>query len=63
MEIQSDGQMGWHIGAEGWHGTYAAEDGVIHAQLTPDSGQSPQLWDFHIAAETKRQGWKWPIGT
>ena len=55
--------MGWHIGAEGWHGTYAVEDGVIHAQLTPDSGQSPQLWDFHIAAETKRQGWKWPIRT
>ena len=51
MEIRSDGQMSWHIGAEGWHGTYSVEDGVIHARLTSDLEQSTQLWDFHITAE------------
>ena len=51
MEIRSDGQMSWYIGAEGWHGTYTLEDGVIHAQLTSDLEQSTRLWDFRIAAE------------
>lgn len=49
MEIQSDGQMSWYIGAENWHGTYTLADGVIHARLTSDSEQTPQLWDFRIA--------------
>ena len=43
--------MSWYIGAEGWHGTYTVEDGVIHAQLTSDLEQSTQLWDFHITEE------------
>ena len=30
MEIRSNGQMSWYIGAESWHGTYTVEDGVIH---------------------------------
>ena len=49
MEIQSDGQMSWYIGAEGWHGTYTLADGVIHAQLTSDAEQTSQLWNFRIA--------------
>lgn len=49
MEIRSDGQMSWYIGAEGWHGTYTLENGVIRAQLTSDSEQSTRLWDFRIA--------------
>ena len=53
MEIRSDGEMSWYIGAEGWHGTYTVEDGVIHAQLTSDSEQSTQLWDFRIAIENE----------
>lgn len=53
MEIRSDGEMSWYIGAEGWHGTYDLEDGVIHAQLTSDLEQSTQLWDFHITAENE----------
>ena len=53
MEIRSDGQMSWYIGAEGWHGTYTVEDGVIHARLTSDLEQSPQLWDFRITAENE----------
>ena len=51
MELRSDGQMSWYIGAEGWHGTYTVEDGVIHAQLASDSEQSTHLWDFRIIAE------------
>ena len=53
MEIQSDGQMSWYIGAEGWHGAYTVEDGVMHAQLTSDLEQSTGLWDFRITAENE----------
>ena len=51
MEIRSNGQMSWYIGAEGWHGTYTIENDVIHAQLTSDLEQSTQLWDLRIVAE------------
>ena len=53
MEIRSDGQISWYIGAEGWHGTYTVEDGAIHAQLTYDLEQSTRLWDFRITAENE----------
>ena len=53
MEIRSNGQMSWYIGAEGWHGTYTVEDGVIHAQLTSDLEQSTQPWDFRIVIENE----------
>ena len=53
MEIRSDGQMSWYIGAEGWHGTYTVEDGVIHAQLTSDLEQAQRLWDFRIVVENE----------
>ena len=51
MEIRSNGQMSWYIGAEGWHGTYTVEDGVLRAQLTSDSEQTTQSWDFRIMEE------------
>ena len=51
MEIRSNGQMSWYIGAESWHGTYTAEDGVIHAQLTSDLEQATRNWEFRITAE------------
>ena len=53
MELRSDGQMSWYIGAESWHGTYTLEDGVIHAQLTSDLEQSTQRWEFLITAENE----------
>ena len=53
MELQSDGQMSWYIGAESWHGTYTVADGVIHAQLTSDLEQSTQIWDFRITVENE----------
>ena len=45
--------MSWYIGAEGWHGTYTVENGVLHAQLTSDSEQSTRSWDFRISAENE----------
>lgn len=53
MEIRSDGQMSWYIGAEGWYGTYSVEDGVIHGQLTSNLEQSTRTWDFRITAENE----------
>ena len=43
MEIRSDGEMNWYIGAESWQGTYTLEDRVLHAQLTSDLEQTTQL--------------------
>ena len=51
MEIRSNGQMSWYIGAESWHGTYTVEDGVLHAQLTSDLEQSTQSWNFRVTEE------------
>ena len=51
MEIRSNGQMSWYIGAEGWHGTYTLADGVVHAQLVSDLEQSTKNWDFRITSE------------
>ncbi len=51
MEIRSNGQMSWHIGAESWHGTYTVADGVMQAQLVSDLEQSTKLWDFRITEE------------
>ena len=51
MEIRSNGQMSWYIGAESWHGTYTVEDGVLHAQLVSDLEQSTQSWNFRVTEE------------
>ena len=51
MEIRSNGQLSWHIGAESWHGTYTVEESILRAQLASDSEQSPRLWDLRILEE------------
>ena len=51
MEIRSNGQMGWYIGAEGWYGTYTLEDDVVYAELTSESEQCTKPWDFRIIEE------------
>lgn len=53
MEIRSNGQMSWYIGAEGWHGTYTLEDRMLHAQLTSDLEQTTQLWDFRVVMKNE----------
>ena len=51
MEIRSNGQMSWYIGAEGWHGTCTAEGASLHAALISDLDQTAKDWDFRAAAE------------
>ena len=51
MEIRGNGEMSWYIGAEGWHGTYAVEDTILHACLTSDLEQTTRNWDFRITSE------------
>ena len=53
IKILGNGEMSWYIGAEGWHGTYTLEDGVVHAQLTSDLEQATQLWDFRVVTENE----------
>ncbi|MGN0341685.1 MAG: hypothetical protein ACI4DO_02735, partial [Roseburia sp.] len=36
MEIRSDGQMSWYIGAAGGSGTYTVDDDLLHAALVND---------------------------
>lgn len=56
MEIRGNGEMSWHIGAEGWHGTYSVEKNILHAHLTSDLDQSPRNWDLRITWENGTTG-------
>lgn len=51
MEIRSDGLMSWYIGAEGWHGDYTLEEGILYARLTSDLDQSVRTWNFRVVTE------------
>ena len=41
MEIRSNGQISWYIGAEGGHGTYQREGGTLTADMVTDADQKP----------------------
>ena len=56
MEIRGNGEMSWYIGAEGWHGTYSAEDHILHAHLTSDLEQASQNWDLRVTWENGTTG-------
>ena len=56
MEIRGNGEMSWHIGAEGWQGTYSVADNTLRAQLTSDLEDSTQNWDFRITSENGTAG-------
>ena len=51
MEIRSDGQMSWYIGAEGWHGTYEVDGETLHAEMNSELDGRTLSWDFHITTE------------
>lgn len=53
MEIRSDGQMNWYIGAEGWHGAYEVSGETLHAELASELEDRTLSWDFHITAENE----------
>ena len=48
MEIRSNGQMSWYIGAVGGSGTYTMEGNVLHAKLTDSVEQKESFMDFRI---------------
>ena len=53
MEIRSDGQMSWYIGAAGGSGTYTIEDDLLHAGLVNDLDQKDMAIDFRIIVENE----------
>lgn len=54
MEIRSDGQMSWYIGAAGGSGTYTIEDDLLHAALVNDMDQKDMAVDFRIFMENEK---------
>lgn len=53
MEIHSDGQMSWYIGAAGGSGTYTIEGDLLHAALVSDMDQTDMAMDFRILTENE----------
>lgn len=60
MEIRSNGQMSWYIGAESWYGTYTREGAVLQADLS--SGTEQRLWVFRITAQNGTAGLEMEYG-
>lgn len=46
MEIRSNGQMSWYIGAVGGSGTYAIDGDILHAELIDTMEQKKLPMDF-----------------
>lgn len=51
MEIRSSDQMSWYIGEAGGSGTYAFEDGMLHASLMGGMGQEDLHMDFRFISD------------
>jgi len=51
MEIRSNGQMSWYVGAEGGVGTYEKEDNTLHAHLTSDMTGEPLEMNLLLTEE------------
>ena len=48
MEIRSNGQMSWYIGAVGGSGTYTIDGDILHAELMDSMEQKEMSMDFTI---------------
>lgn len=48
MELRSNGQLSWYIGAEGGSGTYSIEGTALTAELTRPSDDSPMTTVFTV---------------
>lgn len=46
MEIRSNGNLSWYIGAEGGIGTYTLQGDTLHAELTNTMDNAPLSLDF-----------------
>ena len=53
MELKSDGQMSWYIGADGGSGTYTVEGDLLHAALVDDLEQEEMPMELRITAENE----------
>ena len=51
MEIRSNGQMSWYIGAAGGAGTYTQDGEILHAKLFSDVEQKDVPMDFRIVVK------------
>ena len=48
MEIRSNGQLSWYIGAEGGTGTFSVDGAMLMAELTRTADESPMTTQFDI---------------
>ena len=48
MEIRSNGQLSWYIGAEGGTGTFSVDGAMLTAELTRTADESPMTTQFDI---------------
>lgn len=53
MEIKSNGQISWYIGAEGGHGTYTMDGDTLTAELISDVDQKPMTVVFRVTVENE----------
>lgn len=51
MEIRSNGQMSWYIGADGGSGTYTVDGDLLHAALVNYLDQKEMTIDFRLSVE------------
>lgn len=51
MEIRSNGQISWFIGAAGGTGTYTVDGDLLHAELTDSIEQKEVAMDFVIVGK------------
>lgn len=52
MEIRSNGQISWFLGAMGWTGTYTFDGGTLRADMTADQEQGTKTWYLKLIDET-----------
>lgn len=48
MEIRSNGQISWYIGAEGWNGTYELDSNGLRANMIADLDRTEKTWFFKL---------------
>ena len=58
MEIKSNGQMSWYIGAAGGCGSYSLTGDILHAELISDMEQTDMPMDFQVVVENETVGLK-----
>lgn len=52
MEIRSNGQISWYIGAEGWNGTYKLDSNGLRANMISDLDKTEKTWLFQLVEES-----------